>query len=162
VPFVLIRTAANLAEEAFEANGDDYNKYIPYRVCLFRAGRTAEARSVGTRMNEVLRKQLETVPEDVRARILLSSNLAEGGESEESIRHLQTAMVLRPNDGTTLYNAACTYGCLKIKKEALDMLKRAFASGYGNRDWAARDSDLDYLHDNPEFRELVGLRDATS
>jgi len=155
VPFVLIRTAANLAEEAFEANGDDYNKYIPYRVCLFRAGRTAEARSVGTRMNEVLRKQLETVPEDVRARILLSSNLAEGGESEESIRHLQTAMVLRPNDGTT-------YGCLKIKKEALDMLKRAFASGYGNRDWAARDSDLDYLHDNPEFRELVGLRDATS
>lgn len=67
MPFVLIRTAANLAEEAFEANGDDYNKYIPYRVCLFRAGRTAEARSVGTRMNEVLRKQLETVPEGCRA-----------------------------------------------------------------------------------------------
>jgi hypothetical protein len=71
-------------------------------------------------------------------------------------------VALRPNNGNTLYHAVCTYGCLKMKKEALEMLKRAFASGYGNRDWAARDSDLDCLHDDPEFRELEGLRDATS
>ena len=37
-------------------------------------------------MNVVLRKQLETVPEDVRARILLASNLGNSGEADEAIR----------------------------------------------------------------------------
>src|SRR5215470_16290986 len=129
--------AANLAEEALEANGDDYNTYIPFRVCAVRAGRTAEAAVLGQRMNQVLRKQLETVPEDVRARILLSSNLALAGEAEEAIRHLQTAVALRPNDGNTLYNAACTYGCLNMKTEALETLKkrllRVMATATGQR-----------------------------
>ena len=109
------------------------------------------------RMNVVLRKQLELVPEDVRARILLATNLAAFGDAEESIRHLQTAVALRPNDGNTLYNAACTYGVLGRKGEALETLKKAIAAGYGNLNWAARDSDLDCLHDDPEFLKLVGL-----
>jgi tetratricopeptide (TPR) repeat protein len=109
------------------------------------------------RMNEVLKQQLEIVPEDVRARILLSSNLASFGEADEAIRHLKTAVALRPNDGNTLYNAACTFGVLDRKPEALDMLKKAVVAGYGNLNWAARDSDLDCLHDDAEFRKLVGL-----
>ena len=78
-------------------------------------------------------------------------------ETDESVRHLQTAVALRPNDGNTLYNAACTYGVLNRKAEALETLKKALAAGYGNLNWAARDSDLDCLHDNPEFQKLVGL-----
>jgi non-specific serine/threonine protein kinase len=149
--------AAKLAEQALEANGDDYNTYVPYCLCLERVGRKKEAENVRERMDVVLRQQLEMVPEDVRARILLAGNLANVGEAEESIRHLQTAVALRPNDGNTLYNAACTYGALGKKVEALETLKKALASGYGNLNWAARDSDLDCLHDNPEFRKLVGL-----
>jgi serine/threonine protein kinase/Tfp pilus assembly protein PilF len=152
--------AAKIAEEALEANGDDYNTYVPYNVCLERLGRKKEAESIRGLMNVVLRKQLEVVPEDVRARILLATNLAYLGDAEESIRHLQTAVALRPNDGNTLYNAACTYGVLLRKAEALTTLKKAFASGYGNLNWAARDSDLDCLHDEPEFRKLVGLTEV--
>jgi Flp pilus assembly protein TadD len=97
------------------------------------------------------------VPEDVRARILLATYLAYLGEhADESIRHLQTAVALRPGDPNTLYNAACTYGVLGKKAEALETLKKAFAAGYGNHTWAANDSDLDCLHDNPEFQKLVG------
>jgi serine/threonine protein kinase len=40
--------------------------------------------------------------------------------------------------------------------EALETLKKSFAAGYSNRDWAAKDSDLDCLHDDPEFQKLVG------
>jgi serine/threonine protein kinase/cytochrome c-type biogenesis protein CcmH/NrfG len=149
--------AAALTERAIEANGDDYNTYIPYRNALERLGRKKEAESVRDRMTKVLRQQLELVPEDVRARILLACNLAYTGESEECVRHLQTAVALRPNDSNTLYNAACTYGVLVKKTEALDTLKKAFAAGYGLREWAATDSDLDCLHDDPEFRKLVGL-----
>ncbi len=151
---------ASLTESALEANGDDYNTYIPFSISLDRLGRKLEAENVRKRMNVVLRKQLELVPEDVRARILLGTNLASLGEVDESIRHLQTAVALRPNDGNTLYNAACTYGVLGKKAEALATLKKAFAAGYGNLNWAARDADLDCLHEDPEFQKLVGLTDS--
>jgi non-specific serine/threonine protein kinase len=152
--------AAKFSEQALEANGDDYNTYIPFSVCLERLGRKKESEHIRERMNVVLRKQLEVVPEDVRARILLATNLAYFGEAEESNRLLQTAVALRPNDGNTLYNAACTYGVLARKVEALETLKKAIAAGYGNLNWAARDADLDCLHDDPEFRKLVGLGEA--
>ncbi len=148
---------AALTERAIEANGDDYNTYVPYSACLERLGRKKESENVRNRMNAVLRQQLELVPEDVRARILLASNLAALGDGDEAVRHLQTAVALRPNDGNTLYNAACTYGLLRRKAEALETLKKAIKAGYGNLNWAARDADLDCLHDDPEFRQLVGL-----
>jgi serine/threonine protein kinase/Tfp pilus assembly protein PilF len=149
--------AAKLAEQALETNGDDYNTYIPFLLSLERLGRKKEAGDLRERMTGVLRQQLEMVPEDVRARILLATNLAYCGEAEEGVRHLQTAVALRPNDGNTLYNAACTYGVLARKAEALETLKKAVTAGYGNLNWAARDSDLDCLHDDPEFQKLVGL-----
>jgi tetratricopeptide (TPR) repeat protein len=154
--------AATLTERAIEANGDDYNTFVPYQLSLDRLGRTKEAEGVRRRMIDVLRLQLEMVPEDVRARILLAVELAYFGEAEESVRHLQTAVALRPNDGNTLYNAACTYGVLKKKPEALDTLKKAVAAGYGNMNWVAKDSDLECLHDDPEFQKLVGTSKATA
>src|SRR5712692_7790812 len=153
--------AAALVERALEANGDDYNTYIPYGLALERLGRKKEGEQVRARMTKVLRQQLELVPEDVRARILLATNLANYKEdADESMRHLQTAVALRPGDPNTLYNAACTYGVLAKKKEALETLKKAIAAGYGNLNWASRDSDLDCLHDDPEFRSLVGLKES--
>lgn len=156
------KEAADLVEKALEANGDDYNVYVPYMLCMERIGLKKEAGVLRDRMSKVLRQQLELVPEDVRARILLATNLASIGEAEESMRHLQTAVVLRPKDGNTLYNAACTYGVLGKKAEALETLKKAIAAGYGNLNWAARDTDLDCLQDDPEFRKLVGLDQAAA
>jgi serine/threonine protein kinase/Flp pilus assembly protein TadD len=151
--------AAALAQRAIEAGGDDYNTYVPYSLANERLGRHKEAEQIRERLVKVLRQQLELVPEDVRARILLASQLAYINEddADESIRHLQTAVALRPGDANTLYNAACTYGVLGKKAEALETVKKAFAAGYGNRNWAANDSDLDCLRDDPEFQKLVGM-----
>src|SRR5579862_954416 len=150
--------AVALVERALEACGDDYNTYVPYTNAMEKLGRKKEAESLRGRMCKVLRQQLELVPEDVRARILLASTLAYfEQDADESIRHLQTAVALRPGDANILYNAACAYGLLGKQAEALETIKRAFAVGYGNPNWAANDSDLDCLHDNPEFRKLVGL-----
>ncbi len=155
--------AAALTERALEANGDDYNTYIPYHQAQERLGHKKEGEAVRKRMTVILRQQLELVPEDVRARILLATQLANSSQdAEESIRHLQTAIALRPGDANTLYNAACTYGVLGKKAEALDTLKKAVAAGYGNLNWAAKDSDLICLHDVPEFRALVGLGAASA
>ena len=153
--------AAALTARALEFNGDDYNTYLPYRISLLRLERKQEAEQVRVRLIEVLRQQLERVPEDVRARILLATNLASRPQDEaEAMGHLRTAVALRPGDPNTLYNAACTYGALGNKVEALETLKKAFASGYGNAAWAAKDSDLDCLHDDPEFSKLVGLDES--
>jgi non-specific serine/threonine protein kinase len=150
--------ATAVTARALECNGDDYNTYIPYRQSLERLGRKNQANEIRERMTEVLRQQLERVPEDVRARILLATSLARRGQdTDEAIRHLQTAVALRPGDPSTLYNAACTYGALGKKPEALETVKKAFASGYSNTGWAANDSDLECLRDDPEFRKLVGL-----
>ncbi|MGA2456575.1 MAG: protein kinase [Terriglobales bacterium] len=148
--------AAALTARAIECNGDDYNTYIPYRQSLERLGRRNEANDIRERMTEVLRQQLERVPEDVRARILLATSLAHRGQdTDEAIRHLQTAVALRPDDPSTLYNAACTYGVLGKKPEALETVKKSFASGYNNTSWAANDSDLECLRDDPEFRNSL-------
>jgi serine/threonine protein kinase len=155
--------AAVLTEQAIEANGDDYNTYIPYGRAVERLGWKKEAEHVRERMIKILRQQLELVPEDVRARILLATKLAFSKEDkEETMRHLQTAVALRPGDPNTLYNAACTYCVLSEKAIGLETVKKAFAAGYSNKEWAAQDTDLDCLHDEPEFQRLVGLKETSA
>jgi len=95
------------------------------------------------------------VPEDVRARILLAADYASYGMQSEAVRELQKAVALRPFDSNVLYNAACTYGVMQMKEDALSMLQRAKAAGYANFDWVARDPDLNCLHGVPEFEELI-------
>ena len=149
--------AAALVDRALEANGDDYNTYIPYGNALARLGRTDAVNRLVERQIAALEQQLELVPEDVRARILLANRYASFGRRDDAVRQLETAVALRPNDGNVLYNAACTYGLLGAVAEALATFKRAVDAGYGNMEWAARDNDLICLHEQPEFRRLVGL-----
>ena len=102
-----------------------------------------QARKVKERQSIVLERQLELVPEDVRARILLAALYAGFGREDEAKRQAEMAVALRPNDANVLFNAACCYGVLDSKPEALGMLTRAFEAGYGNMDWAARDPHTD-------------------
>jgi Flp pilus assembly protein TadD len=118
-------------------------------------GQTERAHAVAIRHATVLERQLELNPDDVRARILLAARLAELQRGDEAVQHLQVAAALRPNDTNVLYNAACTYGLLQRKREALDTLKQALDAGFGNHDWAARDPDLTCLHNDPEFLALL-------
>jgi len=149
--------AVSLVQQAIDANGDDYNTYMPYINALERLGLKKEAAQYREKLIAVLQQQLERVPEDVRARILLGAMLALLGNEEESVRHLQTAVALRPNEAGILYNAACTYAAMKRKTETLEMLKRAMAAGYGNLDWMRKDPDLDFVHDDPDFKRMAGL-----
>jgi len=146
--------AADLIEKAIEANGDDYNVYIPYTNALERLGRDKTARHYREMEMLMLERQLELVPEDVRARSLLAADYANLGRVDDAIRHLQMAAALRPNDANILYNVACTYGILGKREEALDILRRCLAAGYANFDWPRQDPDLKLLHDDPDFQKL--------
>ena len=149
---------AELTDKAIEANGDDYNVYIPFVNSLERLGRTEKLNEVREMEMIVLERQLELVPEDVRARSLLAADYANMGRAEDAVRHLEMAIALRPDDSNVLYNSACTYCVLGKTAEALDLIRRALAHGYANFDWPQQDPDLNLLHSDPEFVKLFPPR----
>jgi tetratricopeptide (TPR) repeat protein len=147
---------AEIADRAIEVSGDDYNTYVPIVNGLERLGLDERAGRVRQQSIRALEQQLETVPEDTRARILLAVFYANLKQETDAVRELQIAMALRPKDSNILYNAACVYGVLGRKADALAVLRKSDQSGYRFvLDWAARDSDLACLHDDPEFQKLV-------
>jgi len=148
--------AAEIARQAAESAGDDYNVYIPYSNSLSRLGRKEECAEIRELQAKVMKRHLELVPEDVRARILLATFFALENHESEAVTELKTAVALRPNDSNILYNAACTYALLNRKQDALVLLKRAKEAGYINMEWALRDPDLTCLRDDPEFKAIVG------
>ncbi|MEQ1472868.1 MAG: tetratricopeptide repeat protein, partial [Candidatus Acidiferrum sp.] len=148
--------AARLAETAVEIVSNDYNALVPLINSLERLGRMADAEKLRRREMEVLQDQLQHFPDDVRARILLAADLAIFGDAAGAAMQVRIAVAMRPADALILYNAACTYGLLGMKAEALDAFRRSVDAGYSNIDWCLRDPDLKILYDDPEFKKLVG------
>jgi non-specific serine/threonine protein kinase len=74
--------------------------------------------------------------------------------ADDSLREVNLAMLLRPDEASVLYNAACAFCKLKRKPEALDALRKAHDAGFGDAGWARRDPDLALLHGEPEFERL--------
>jgi len=144
-----------LTPRALEVSGDDYNVYIPLFAAAERRLQTELARRLQHQFGEVLKRHLEWVPEDVRARILLAANYAFFQEEAYAMRELHRAVAQRPDDSNILYNAACVYGILKNQPEALALLNRASDAGLSKWDWVARDPDLACLHGVPEFQQLI-------
>jgi tetratricopeptide (TPR) repeat protein len=145
---------AALEEEAIEAAGTDYNVYIPIMNSLRALGKADAARNVRLRLIEALENHLRKAPEDARARILLGGMYSQENRGEDAIRETNLAMVLRPNEATVLYNAACTFCNLDRKAEAIDAIRKAWEAGFRDADWTRRDPDLSSLHGDPEFEKL--------
>jgi non-specific serine/threonine protein kinase len=149
-----LQEGAALLDAALAAAGDDYNVYVPLINTLGKLGRTEDLKVLEARLTKVLENQLEAVPEDVRARILLAGRYATMARRSDSVRELERAVTMRFNDPNVLYNAACAYGIMGMKREALEMLRKAKAAGYANMQWAHRDPDLTCVHEEPEFQQL--------
>ena len=145
---------ADIAEAAVEAAGDDYSVYVPIINALGALGKAEARASFRQRRVLTLEGHILKVPEDARARVLLASSYAEMGRAEESVREMEFARALRPNDSSVLYNCTCAYCKLGLKREALDTLKKAWEAGFKDTEWARRDPDLAILHDEPEFERL--------
>ncbi len=147
--------AAELADRAIEVSGDDYNVYVAYVNTFNRLGEREQAERLRRQHIRVLQWQIEWAPDNVRAHVLLAGNYADLGDLDSAIAEVEKAVACDPNDASTLYNAACTYGLLGFKKEALSMLKRAIQNGYWHFDLIARDPDFKNLYDEPEFQLLI-------
>jgi non-specific serine/threonine protein kinase len=145
---------AEIAEEAITHSGENYNTYVPVLNAYNALGKQDAARAMIQRRIQVFEDQIRKVPEDARARILLASDYATQGREEDASREATMAMALRPGDGLTLYNAACVFGGLGNKAEALASLKKACDAGFRDPVWTRQDPDLALLHGDPEFEQL--------
>jgi len=143
-----------IAEEAIEASGTDYNVYVPIVNALTALGKSEALANVRQRVILALEAHLREVPEDARARILLASWYSELGRADDAMREANLAMLLRPNEAVVHYNAACVFCKLNRPTEGMDALAKAWRAGFKDPDWARRDPDLAVLHGNPEFEKL--------
>jgi len=150
----LYQEVATIAETALEASGEDYNVYVPILNALGALGKHEAQRNVRQRMIQALERHVREVPEDARARTLLGSGYAEENRFDDAVREVRLAMVLRPNEASVLYNAACTFCFMNKKAEAMEALGKAWRAGFKDVDWARRDPDLALLHGEPEFERL--------
>src|ERR1700693_738298 len=148
------REVADAAEVALEASGEDYNVYVPILNALGALGKQEIRNNIQLRAVAAFENHLKQVPEDARARILLSGYYAELGRVEDAMRETTMAMTLRANEASILHNAACVFCLLKKKLEALDALRKAYDAGFKDPNWARRDPDMALLLGDPEFERL--------
>jgi len=145
---------ASITDAALDASGEDYNVYVPIMNALGALGKDEVLRNVRQRRLAALENHLKQVPEDARARIHIATEYASTDRFEDAVRETDLATVLRPNDATVLYNAACVFSLMKKKPEAMEAIKKAWEAGFRDPEWARRDPDLALLHDDPEFERL--------
>jgi TolB-like protein/Tfp pilus assembly protein PilF len=144
----------NISEEALDASGSDYNVYVPIVNALGALGKEDTARNVRLRRIQAMEAHLKRVPEDARARTILSVDYATMNRVDEAVREANLALALRPTEATVLYNIGCIYCMLNKKPEALVALQKAWNAGFKDADWARRDPELTLLHGDPEFERL--------
>jgi len=145
---------ADMADAALEASGEDYNVYVPIMNSLGVLGDTAKLLAVRERRILALEAHIKNVPEDARARIQLAIQYGRANRGDDAMREVKLAIVLRPNEATVLYNAACAYCTMSQPDEAIEVLKKAWEAGFRDPQWARRDPDLNTLHGHPEFERM--------
>ena len=95
----------------------------------------------------------------------LGTILALQGEFRPAIVAYQKAIARDPRDPlaycglAALYNRACYAAVAGQRRQALDLLDEALHRTPGLRGWARQDPDFASLHEDPEFRNVVGAGD---
>jgi tetratricopeptide (TPR) repeat protein len=145
---------AAITDAAIESSGEDLNVYVPITNALEALGKDEVLKNVWHRRIAALESHLKQVPEDARSRIHLAIGYGKQNRIDDAVRETNLAVVLRPNEASVLYNAACAFCTINRRPEALDAIRKAWDAGFKDSTWARRDPDLALLHDDPEFNRL--------
>jgi adenylate cyclase len=150
-----IERSAELFRAAAKTRQEDFQSPLLLSQSLRVLGRNEEAKKAlldGLRRAE---HSLMLNPVDGRALSLGASALAADGQAERAAEWSRRSLELYPDDMSTVMNAVCEHAIAGRKEEALALLERAVAKGWGKRDWLERDPDYDTLRDNPRFIQLL-------
>jgi adenylate cyclase len=153
-----IAQAAGLFERAMEIKPTDYQAQLLLPQMYRSLGRHAEARAAAQKGIALAENELATNPENARAAYLGASTLATLGEVDRAREWAARAMAIDPDDLLTQYNLACMYSQLGKSGEALDLLERLLPqANHETKAWIRHDADLQPLHSEPRWQQLLEL-----
>jgi len=149
--------AAQLFEQACIVKPQDYQAPSLLGMAYRALGRAAEGAAAARRALQMAEKHLELHPDDARALYLGAGNLSDIGERDRALDWVDRALAIDSEEPSILYNSACVFAKLGNVDRALDCLEKAMAPSKGHwyRQWAAKDSDLDFVRDHPRFQALM-------
>jgi adenylate cyclase len=82
------------------------------------------------------------------------------GEAKRAKDWGAQALAISPGDATVLYNVACIYSVGGEADEAVSLLERAVAAGFGHWKWIENDSDFDPLRNHPGYKALLAKKET--
>jgi len=97
---------------------------------------------------------------EIRALYMGAAALIQLGERDKALDWNRRAEAMEPDDPSVLYNVACGYSMLEMKKEGVASLTKAIDHGFGHWKWIEHDATLDPLRSEPGFIELLSRKPA--
>jgi tetratricopeptide (TPR) repeat protein len=154
-----LEKAAKVFERASELRPEDY--VVPGLLggAYAGLGRTADAQRSYRRQLDTASKRLELNPDDPRALYMGAVALSRLGESKRAKDWAGQALAISSGDATVLYNVACVYATSGETEEAITLLEKAVAAGFGHWHWIENDSDFESLRGHPRYKALLASKD---
>jgi len=149
------RESVEMFNKVITLNPDFYSVYGDLQIVYSRLGEKEKYDKILVLALETYARYLSQHPDDARGHMYFATDLAQVGRKEEAKVEAAKALELSPDDPLMFYNATCFYAQMGEKARAIDSLKNAVAAGYANFEWLKRDTDLDPLRDDPQFKAIV-------
>jgi TolB-like protein/regulator of sirC expression with transglutaminase-like and TPR domain len=150
-----IQRSADLFRKAADVRQEDFQSPMLLGQSLRMLDRPEEGLAASQEGLRRAEHVLALNPVEGRALSMGSVHLLVDSQPERAMEWSERSLSLYPDDMGTLINGACLRARLGRKEEALDLLERVFARGWGKRDWIEHDPDYDSLRDDPRFKRLL-------
>lgn len=143
--------AASTLEKALQLNAENYLVWNWLTNCYKWLGQKEKAAATLEKAHALATREAELKPRDSLAQATLASLCAEKKLREKALGHLQTSLILAPDDPDVLEDAAVTYEFLGDRPHALEFAAKALQKGYA-LERMKNDPDMRGVLSDPNFR----------
>lgn len=147
--------AAELFARAAQVRPDDYDCYSLSVDLYDELGDPESAANVALEALARIERRLACCSTDHRALYLGANVLGRLGDKQRARSWADQALALAPQDTGVLYNLACFFCVQGDRDKALDLLERAYESGFSLADWVRNDPELSSLREEPKFKAIL-------
>ena len=113
----------------------------------------AEQRDLDTKI-QFIEGLVRRDPVYVDALQMLGDHYTQRGRFTDGLSVDEKLAQLEPENPVVFYNLACSYSLIEEYDRAIQALEKAFALGYQDFNWLAKDPDLKSLRAQPIFEPL--------
>jgi TolB-like protein/Flp pilus assembly protein TadD len=146
--------AAQLFQRNVELEPTNYTAWGLLASARETVGDKAGRLEAALRCVQLIDRQLELYPDDVRAIQFGASANAAVQRRERALELCARALLIEPDAPGTLYNVACAYALLGENDKALDLLEKWVETGAGGN-WIREDPDFRKLKASQRFGALL-------